>query len=121
MPHEYRVLNLDRDEPWRPEDSIAIGRLAGVDINWLAWFALLPYANEPGFDQTKIAPLLVQYLLQQKGDAFPVVLLGREPFIDPRRFGETVGANRGAAFKAFTDHEEAVHHIEDRARRRTQK
>lgn len=41
LPHEMRVLNMD-DEPWRLEDSIALGRLGGVDVNWLAIVSLLP-------------------------------------------------------------------------------
>jgi penicillin amidase len=46
LPHEYALLGLKR-EPWRPEEIVAIGRLASVDITWLIWFRLLPYRNTP--------------------------------------------------------------------------
>ena len=32
-----------------------------------------------------------------------IVVVGEEPYIDPRRFGETVALNRGARGKVFTD------------------
>jgi penicillin amidase len=37
-------------EPWTAEDVLAIGRLAGTDVNWLAYFSLLRERNEPGFE-----------------------------------------------------------------------
>jgi penicillin amidase len=40
-PQEFRVLGLEREE-WTAEDVVAIGRLAGTDVNWLSWFSLLP-------------------------------------------------------------------------------
>ncbi|MGP1394483.1 MAG: penicillin acylase family protein [Inquilinaceae bacterium] len=40
LPHEFAVLGLER-EPWTIQDVITIGRLASVDVNWLAWFSLL--------------------------------------------------------------------------------
>lgn len=39
-PHEFAVGGLDWT-PWRAEDSITIGRLSGIDINWSVWFSLL--------------------------------------------------------------------------------
>ncbi|MBX7146023.1 MAG: penicillin acylase family protein [Alphaproteobacteria bacterium] len=41
MPHEMRMLNMD-NEPWTAEDTIAIGRLGGIDVNWLMLSKLLP-------------------------------------------------------------------------------
>jgi len=46
LPHEFAVLGLDR-EPWKPEDIITIGRLAGTDVNWLVWFRLLKLRDRP--------------------------------------------------------------------------
>lgn len=37
-----------------------------------------------------------------------IALVGSEPLIDPRRFGETVAVNRGAPVKATTDIQEAL-------------
>jgi hypothetical protein len=42
------------------------------------------------------------------GQEVKFALVGHEPMIDPRRFGEIVAANRGATVKAFTDLDEAV-------------
>ena len=44
-PHEFAIGGLDW-EPWRPEHSIAIGRLSGIDINWGTWFSLLQIEDE---------------------------------------------------------------------------
>ena len=41
LPHEFRVLGLKR-EPWTVADVVAVGRLAGTDVNWLLWMQLLP-------------------------------------------------------------------------------
>ncbi len=46
LPHEFAVLGLER-EPWTVEEVITLGRLAGVDVNWLAWFGLLPLRSHP--------------------------------------------------------------------------
>lgn len=40
LPHEFRVLGLER-EPWSVTDVLTLGRLAGTDVNWLVWFNLL--------------------------------------------------------------------------------
>ncbi|MFP4003641.1 MAG: penicillin acylase family protein [Alphaproteobacteria bacterium] len=48
LPHEFALLAMKR-ETWRPEDTIAIGRLGGADINWLTYLLLLPFKDEPGF------------------------------------------------------------------------
>ena len=48
-----------------------------------------------------------------RGIAFAVV--GNEPMIDPKRFAETVGKNRGANVRVFTDIDEAVDWIEQSA------
>ncbi|MBK8176439.1 MAG: penicillin acylase family protein [Rhodospirillales bacterium] len=40
LPAEYAILGLSR-EPWSPEDLLAVGRLAGSDVNWLVWSNLL--------------------------------------------------------------------------------
>ena len=43
-PHEMRLLAIDW-VPWTPQDSIAIGRLGGADINWFTQLALLRIAD----------------------------------------------------------------------------
>uniref|UniRef100_UPI001F0269A1 penicillin acylase family protein n=1 Tax=Falsiroseomonas oryziterrae TaxID=2911368 RepID=UPI001F0269A1 len=47
-PPEAGLLGLPR-EPVTEEDLLAIGRLAGTDINWLAYISLLPQRGQPGF------------------------------------------------------------------------
>ncbi|WP_207802998.1 penicillin acylase family protein [Roseicella frigidaeris] len=47
-PPEYGLLGLRR-EPFTPADILAIGRLAGTDINWLSYFSLLAERGQPGF------------------------------------------------------------------------
>ena len=49
-PQEFRVLNLQREE-WTAEDVVAIGRLAGTDVNWLSWFSLLPLHERKDWPQ----------------------------------------------------------------------
>lgn len=48
-PHEYRLLGMDPKEKWRDEDSIAIGRLFGTDVNWLSWLDMLPQSTQEDF------------------------------------------------------------------------
>jgi penicillin amidase len=45
-PPEFSLLGLRR-EPFRPEDLITIGRLAGTDVNWLIELPLLRLRNRP--------------------------------------------------------------------------
>jgi len=47
-PPEAGLLGLTR-EPVTEEDLLAIGRLAGSDITWLSFAALLPARGQPGF------------------------------------------------------------------------
>ncbi|MEO1193463.1 MAG: penicillin acylase family protein [Pseudomonadota bacterium] len=51
QPPEYGLLGLS-PEPWRMEDLITIGRLAGTDVTWLAYVSLLPLRNQPGWEET---------------------------------------------------------------------
>ena len=44
-PHEFSVADLEW-QPWSAEDSIAIGRLSGIDINWSVWFSLLQIEDQ---------------------------------------------------------------------------
>lgn len=46
LPHEFHVLALKR-ELWSVRDVLAIGRLAGTDINWLGYFSLLKLRQRP--------------------------------------------------------------------------
>jgi len=47
-PPEAGLLGLPR-EAVTEEDLLAVGRLAGTDINWLAYLSLLPQRGQPGF------------------------------------------------------------------------
>jgi penicillin amidase len=47
-PPEAGLLGL-APEPVTPEDLLAVGRLAGTDINWLAYVSLLGSRGRPGF------------------------------------------------------------------------
>ena len=49
-PPEYGLLGL-RDEPWTVRDLLAIGRLAGTDVNWLIDSRLLKARLQPGWAQ----------------------------------------------------------------------
>lgn len=46
MPPEFGLLGLE-PEPFTIEDLLTIGRLAGTDVNWLAYLSLLPQRDEP--------------------------------------------------------------------------
>ncbi|MDR6292301.1 penicillin amidase [Inquilinus ginsengisoli] len=50
-PPEFALLGL-RHEPYTLRDMWTIGRLAGTDINWLAYFGLLRERGTPGFAAT---------------------------------------------------------------------
>jgi penicillin amidase len=47
-PPEAGLMGLRREEVTE-EDLLAVGRLAGTDINWLAYISLLPQRGQPGF------------------------------------------------------------------------
>ncbi|MBK1659342.1 penicillin acylase family protein [Paracraurococcus ruber] len=47
-PPEYGLLGLSR-EPVTTADLLAVGRLAGTDINWFSYFSLLAERGSPGF------------------------------------------------------------------------
>jgi penicillin amidase len=51
QPPEYGLLALD-NEPWTIRDLLAIGRLAGTDVNWLRATQLLKARLLPGWAQT---------------------------------------------------------------------
>ncbi|MEM6933498.1 MAG: penicillin acylase family protein [Pseudomonadota bacterium] len=40
IPHEMRVMEIEW-EPWVPEDSLLLGRVSGIDINWETILTLL--------------------------------------------------------------------------------
>ncbi len=48
MPPEYGLLGLRR-ERWMVRDLLAIGRLAGVDINWMTYFGLIGSRASPAW------------------------------------------------------------------------
>ncbi|MBW8270745.1 penicillin acylase family protein [Caldovatus aquaticus] len=47
-PPEFALLGL-RPEPYSTADILAIGRLAGTDVNWLLYFSLLGERGRPDF------------------------------------------------------------------------
>lgn len=48
-PQEFKILGIPIDEPWTEADTICIGRIFGGDVNWLAWFDLLPMSEQEDF------------------------------------------------------------------------
>ena len=50
LPHDFAVLGL-KPEPWTVADVLAIGRLAGTDVNWLVWAGLLPLRARPDWPE----------------------------------------------------------------------
>ena len=48
LPPEFSLLALER-EPFTAEELVAIGRLGGVDINWLVYMGLLRLRDRPDF------------------------------------------------------------------------
>jgi penicillin amidase len=46
QPPEYSLLGIRR-ERWSLRDLLAIGRLAGADINWLSYFSLIRHRDSP--------------------------------------------------------------------------
>ena len=40
-PHEFITMNMT-DEPWTMQDSLLLGRLGGLDVNWFSLIRLLP-------------------------------------------------------------------------------
>ncbi len=49
-PPEAGLMGL-RAEPFTAEDLLAVGRLAGTDINWLGFISLLPQRGSPDFPE----------------------------------------------------------------------
>lgn len=50
MPPEFALLGLE-PEPFTIEDLLTIGRLAGTDVNWLTYIALLGERDNPDWPQ----------------------------------------------------------------------
>lgn len=50
LPPEFSLLSL-APEPFTPEELISIGRLGGVDINWLVYMGLMRLRERPDFPQ----------------------------------------------------------------------
>ena len=48
LPPEFSLLGL-APEPFTPEELVSIGRLGGVDINWLVYMGLLRLRDHPDF------------------------------------------------------------------------
>lgn len=50
LPHEFHLFGLSR-KPWTPQDVLTVGRLAGTDVNWLAFFRLLKLRERKDWPQ----------------------------------------------------------------------
>lgn len=50
LPHEFSLYGI-APEPWTAADVLTLGRLASVDVSWIAWFGLLEARGKPGFPQ----------------------------------------------------------------------
>ena len=50
LPHEFSAFDLS-SEPFTIRDVLTLGRLFGTDVNWLAWFDLLPLSNDADFGE----------------------------------------------------------------------
>ncbi|MEM8786376.1 MAG: penicillin acylase family protein [Pseudomonadota bacterium] len=50
LPHEMKVLGLKR-RPWAVADVLALGRVAGSDVTWFGFFALLPFRDSADWDK----------------------------------------------------------------------
>jgi penicillin G amidase len=48
VPFEFRLLGMRR-EPWAIRDLLAIGRVAGADVNWPAYFSLIGHRGAHGW------------------------------------------------------------------------
>ena len=64
LPHEFKIGGLT-PEPWTPRHIIAMGRLTGIDINWLTLFMLLPHRGQPYYAET------LDRFLQTGGSSIP--------------------------------------------------
>lgn len=49
VPPDLRAMGIDPNEAWTIEDVLTFGRLAGADVNWGKWAALLPLRRDRGF------------------------------------------------------------------------
>lgn len=49
-PPEFGLMGIAA-EPWTLRDVITMGRLAGADVNWLVYFAMLKERGKPGFTE----------------------------------------------------------------------
>lgn len=49
-PIEMKLLALEPEE-WTTEDIVLMGRLVGLDINWLNWFQWLPLQDRPFYKE----------------------------------------------------------------------
>ena len=64
LPYEFAALGLER-EPWSIRDILTFGRLAGTDVNWLAWFDLLELRGRADW------PMLWARLVENGSDSVP--------------------------------------------------
>lgn len=93
LPHEYHLFGLAR-EPWTVRDILTIGRLAGTDVNWLAFFRLLK------LQERKDWPTLWKRLARTGGDSTLSFNSGKQTRRLERLLG--VGSRSGSNSYAVT-------------------
>lgn len=65
--------------------------------------------NVPFFERFQYAEALAQYKAKHAlTEVSKIALLGKEPLVDKKRFGETVAVNRGVNIKVFTELNDAL-------------
>lgn len=75
LPHEMQLLGMG-NEPWSMENSFALGRMGGVDVNWLVLTNLLPLYDTPKWPalweriRTIHDESYPSFMLSQKGDQY---------------------------------------------------
>jgi len=67
-----------------------------------------PTAMERFRMATVFTAKFIQARLTNRIPACVFAMVGQEPMVDPKRFGETVALNRGIPIKVFTDFQEAL-------------
>lgn len=50
LPHEFKILGIEREE-WTLHDLLVLSRLLAADVNWIFFSELLPLLKEPQFPQ----------------------------------------------------------------------
>ena len=91
LPHEFGVMNIVW-EPWTPQDSVALSRIAGVDFNWGFYSEMLQ------IDDPELRGFVIRRVLDQVGD-------GATTYADatlPRDYGDQATLREFAALSVLS-------------------